>query len=152
MSIHKASRKNAPTVVAIVAGEPMTIAAGDRVRVNWTRYGTAQGGTTHEEGAADRHPRGFFVALVSASLVDRTGATRGPAIRLDGQANVKRSNVLAVFTADGERAYDAARAAGASHKVAAASVPRDAVIGRWLPLYRANGEPSSQLVSVEATA
>jgi len=129
MSTHKVSRKNAPTVTAIIAGEPTTIAAGDRVTINWTRYGTEAAGTTHTEGAADRHPRGFFVALVSADLVDRSGRSRGPAVRLDGQVNVKPRNVLAVID---EKTGE--------------------VIGRWLPLYRANGAPTTQLVSVEATA
>lgn len=120
------TRKNASRVTAIIGGEPTTIRSGDTVTVLWTRYGTAPAGTTHTEGAADRDPAGTgrFVALVDpAYKVGRNGQDI-PAILLVDQVNVKDHNADAYRDADGEP------------------------VGRWLPLYRADGTPTTQLAAV----
>lgn len=119
----KTGRKSAPQVTAIVAGEPTTIKAGDEVTIAWTQYGRKPAGTTHVEGASDRHPtRKFWVKMVDKDY------RNGPAIRLDGQQNVKPTNRDAVIDeVTGE------------------------VIGRWLPLYRKDGTPTTQVVSVSAS-
>lgn len=119
------NRKNAPEVTAIIAGEPVTVRAGDTVEIRWAGYGGVRGSVaTHHEGAADRDSRGRFVAAVTPDHVDRDGAHRGPALLLVGQHEVKPTNVLAAVDHEGE------------------------VWGRWLPLYRADGSPSSQVVAV----
>jgi len=114
-------RKSAPKVTAIVAGEPVTIQAGDTVTIRWAGYGGVRGSeATHSEGAADRHPtRKFWVKMVTENY------RNGPAIRLDGQHNVKPTNRDAVID---ERTGE--------------------VIGRWVPLFRADGKPTTQVVGV----
>lgn len=118
------NRKSAPKVTAIVGGEPVTIKAGDLVEIRWAGYGGVRGSeATHTEGAADRHPNlKFWVAMVTEDY------RNGPAIRLDGQTSVKPSNRDAVID---ERTGE--------------------VIGRWLPLYRADGTPTTQIVGVSAS-
>lgn len=117
-------RKSPSTVTAIVSGEPTTIRSGDTVTISWTRYGTRPAGTTHKENGADRDGRGRFVRLVNPAYRDRSGRDRGPAILLTDQENVKPRNVLAELDHDGR------------------------VVGRWLPLYRADGTPTTQIVAV----
>ena len=179
MSTHKAGRQNAPTIMAIVAGEPVTIAAGDRVTIAYSgggggrRGGFRGAGATHTtEAAATRRTRdeahaGTFVAAITADHVGTDGRRYGPAVRIDGGL-VHEGNVHGVRHADGSPAYRFARddrgrpiAPTAKTPAGAASddgervhvldtAGRRTVVGRWLPLYRANGEPSSQLVSVDS--
>jgi len=151
------ARKNAPQVVAIIGGEPVTLTAGDRVEVRWAGYDGTRGadGSHESESAADRSDRGTFVAAVSDAYSDRRGRFYGAAVRLDGGA-VHHGNDHAVLLADGTPDYRWRRdARGKVMRDASGdrihvldNRGRPTVVGRWLPLFTLSGAASTQLLAV----
>jgi len=151
------TRKNAPRVAAVIAGEPTDILSGYYVEILWGGYDGARGaGATHEsESAADRNDRGQYVAAVRSDYSDRRGRYYGAAIRLDG-GMVHHGNDHAVMLADGTPDYrwkrDAAgkvmRDENGDRIHVLDNRGRPTVVGRWLPLFALSGKPTSQLVSV----
>jgi len=175
-STHKPSRRNAPTVVAIIAGEPTDIVAGDYLCIAYSgggggRPGGFRGpGATHETEAAADRDRGQFVRATTDAYVDRNGTAYGPAVRLDGGL-VHDGNKDAVCDAAGNPRHRFARSADGTwqhprelserarltpgrvsddgqrvHVLDTAG--RRTVVGRWLNLFTLAGKPTTQLVAV----
>ena len=176
MSTHKATRRNAPTIVAIIAGEPTTIAAGDYLCIAYSgggggRPGGFRGpGATHETEAAADRDRGQYVRATTDRYVDRNGNEYGPAVRLDGGL-VHEGNVHAVcdaagnprhrFARNADRTWQHPRQLSDRERATPGRVSDDGervhvldtagrrtVIGRWLALFTRAGNPTTQLVAV----